>query len=76
MRTDRRIDVQGVCKYDSQEISESTIDIRVNKAQRNLKSLPKFFGIVTKQDPKMWVISYTINVTFYPTQHFIRCEAH
>jgi hypothetical protein len=73
MRTDRGIDVQGGCKYGAQEISETKIDIRGNTEKRNLKSLPKSFGIVTRPDPKIWVIPYTTNVTFFPIQLFIRC---
>jgi len=76
IKIDRLTDVKGDCKNASQETNASKIYIVAIRFVENLKSLPNSAGILTRQDTRMWVISYMINITFFPTQRFIRRDAH
>jgi len=74
MRIDRSTDVQSDLKSLPKEPTRlKLMKVGIRIAENLLNSLPNPAGIVTRQDTRMWVISYITNINFlhhiafYPT---------
>ena len=58
MRIDKWTDVQSGCKIASQEQTLLKLIYVVIRIVDNVNSLPSSAGIMTREDTRMWVISY------------------